>query len=115
MTSTRAPRVERGRKPQGFPSTVTIAGHKIKVVYCNKMPKNYEHCDGISWFAPKAIYISLNQPKDEMEHTLVHEIIHYILHLTGNSFQLSEDLEESIVRALEHNILKLYKRKRGNL
>jgi hypothetical protein len=45
------------------------------------------------------------------EATLMHEIIHAILHTSGISEMLGEELEEAIVVSLEHGLIQIYKRK----
>jgi predicted SprT family Zn-dependent metalloprotease len=60
----------------------------------------------------KAIYIALDQPKEEMERTLFHELCHMLLFLSGHHFKLSEEDEEALVRAFEHGFLQMYKRRR---
>lgn len=40
----------------------------------------------------------------EAEQTLLHEVIHAILFRSGNKFQLNPELEESVVRAMEHGL-----------
>lgn len=108
----RHPTVVRGRKPRGFPSSLKVFGHTIKILYCHKMPKNYMDCYGVCFFNEKRIYLSLDQPKDELERTLFHELCHMFLWLSGHRFKLNDEDEEALVRALEHGVLPLYKRRR---
>lgn len=108
----RPPKVKRGRKPRGFPSSVQVFGHKVRIVYCHVMPKTLTDSFGVTYFDTKRIYISLEQPRDEMERTLFHEFCHMVLFLSGHSFNMKEDDEEAVVRALEHGLYPLYKRRR---
>lgn len=108
----RPPKVKRGRKPSGFPSKVTLFGVDIAIIYCREMPKQEVDCVGVTYYTEKRIYISLVQTRNEMEQTLFHELCHMLLFLSGHSFKLTEEDEEAIVRALEHGVLQLYKRRR---
>lgn len=108
----RLPKVKRGRKPRGFPSSIQLFGYKVKVIYCHIMPRGTEDCYGLTYLNEKAIYISLDQPKEEMERTLFHELCHMLLFLSGHHFKLSEEDEEALVRAFEHGFLQMYKRRR---
>ena len=108
----RLPKVKRGRKPHGFPSSAQVFGHKIKIVYCHVMPKASLDTFGVTYFDTKIIYIWLEQPKDEMEKTLFHELCHMVLFLSGHCWKMKDDDEEAVVRALEHGLYPLYKRKR---
>lgn len=108
----RLPKVKRGKKPYGFPSKVTLFGVSIKIIYCTQMPKQDQDCMGLTYYTEKYIYINLEQTRAEMEQTLFHEFCHMLLFLSGHSFRLSEEDEEAVVRAMEHGVLQLYKRKR---
>lgn len=108
----RHPAIKRGRKPPGFPSRITLFGFEVTIIYCRQMPKEYRDSFGAAYFTDRRIYISLEQSKEEMERTLFHEICHLLLFLSGHTFRLTEEDEEAIVRALEHGMLQLYKRRR---
>lgn len=108
----RLPKVKRGRKPRGFPSHVNLYGYKIRIWYCHLMPKADRDCFGITYLNEKVIMISLDQPKEEMERTLFHELCHMLLFLSGHHFKISEEDEEGIIRAFEHGFLQMYKRRR---
>lgn len=109
----RLPKVKRGRKPRGFPSRVHLYGYKIRIYYCHQMPRADRDCFGITYVNEKAIFISLDQPREEMERTLFHELCHMLLFLSGHHFKISEEDEEGIIRAFEHGFLQMYKRRPG--
>jgi Zn-dependent peptidase ImmA (M78 family) len=108
----RHPSIKRGKKPPGFPSKVELFGFEVVIIYCRQMPKEFRDAFGVAYLTEKRIYVSLEQSKDDMERTLFHELCHILLFLSGHKFRLSEEDEEAIVRALEHGVLQLYKRRR---
>lgn len=84
-----------------LPKHVMICGVKILIKQVKKSNGLYGHFDP----ATKAIYINLTlcDSEEEQRLTLFHEMCHAVLHLTGQSFTINnEDVEEGIVRALEH-------------
>jgi Zn-dependent peptidase ImmA (M78 family) len=108
----RHPKVKRGRKPSGFPSRVLVYGHAVEIIYCHEMPKGYVDTFGVTYHNEKRIYINLDQPRDEMERTVFHEICHMVLFLSGHKYAMEDGQEEAVIRALEHGLLPLYRRKR---
>ncbi len=47
---------------------------------------------------------------DVQEATLLHEVVHAVLHQSGLS-RMTEEMEEALVRALEHGLHPLYTRR----
>ena len=80
-----------------LPESIVILGKTVEIKI-KKMDENLgEFCS-----EKMRITIDPKQSNDEAAKTLLHEITHCILHITGLHFLLTEDLEEAIVRALEH-------------
>ncbi len=107
----RLPNLKRGRKPKGFPSKIHVFGYDVEIIYCSEMPKRIGDVFGITYQNEKKILINLDQDLKEMEKTVFHEICHMVLFLSGHKFAMEEGQEEAVVRALEHGLLPLYKRK----
>ena len=107
----RAPKVKKGRRPKGLPSFISIYGYDVEILYCTVMPKGYDDTFGITYHNEKRIYINLDQPRDEMERTVFHEICHMVLFLSGHKYAMEDGQEEAVIRALEHGLLPLYRRK----
>ena len=87
-----------------IPKSITLLGKKIKIHY-EPMETNL----GLSNFSEMAIYINSKQSIEEAKNTLLHECMHMILYIAGVSFMFDENLEEAIVRALEHGLVDIVK------
>ena len=65
-----------------------------------KRMREYGLCDfdhGIIW-----IRTGLNY--EDAHSTLLHEVVHAVLHESGAQFQFTDELTESLVRAIEHGM-----------
>lgn len=91
------------------PKSVAILGADFEIRYVKSVDKgdSFGECDG----PLRIIKIKDSQPDHIVDSTILHEIIHGILYMSGNSEHLSEELEESIVLALENGLGQIYKRK----
>lgn len=107
----RPPKIKRGKKPKGFPSRVPIYGYDVEIIYCKDMPRGYSNTFGLTYHNEKRIYVNLDQNREEMERTVFHEICHMVLFLSGHKYAMEEGQEEAVIRALEHGLLPLYRRK----
>ena len=45
-----------------------------------------------------------HKSQKDIDSTIIHECYHVVLHITGLKFLLSPELEEGLVRALEHGM-----------
>lgn len=86
------------------PIAMEILGEWIKI--------KKEDLDGLHGYFhedKKMIGISdkLDVDQDEKFKTILHEIIHGILQRSGIKYQLGSEIEESIVRAIEHGLSPL--------
>ena len=81
------------------PKEVTIAGHKVTIVY--KQMKDYGELDSDG----KKIYVSNKIKEEVLLDTIIHEGFHAMLSLSGLGYILEdvqEELEEALVRAYEN-------------
>lgn len=92
------------KKTNDIPNHVYPCGKKFKVTV-GSMPLNtYGETHGVD----KTITLNGSPKKKRHLHsTLYHEYIHAILHCTGLSQMLSEELEEALVVAMEENTFHL--------
>jgi len=89
--------------------TVKILGKKIKIEVSKGMD---DHGDFNS--AKHLIRLNGRDSKSEREKTLFHELIHASLFIGGINELLTEELEEAIVRNIEHGIFPILKRLNKN-
>lgn len=80
------------------PKTLRILGQKVRVTYHLELP------DGdLGGFDEQTMTISVVEDDNWKSH-LLHELLHAVIFVSGISEMLSQDLEESLVRALEHGL-----------
>lgn len=108
----RIPKFKRGRRPKGFPSKIHVFGYDVEIIYCDEMPRGASDTLGLMYHNEKKIFINLDQDLREMDKTVFHEICHMVLFLSGHRYAMEEGQEEAVIRALEHGLLPLYRRKR---
>lgn len=90
------------------PTDISIMGINFKIIH-KKLPKDHY---GETDLNKRQIAISSAITDDDVyEDTLLHEIIHAVLGVTGQSERLEENVEESLVVALEHGLSRLYCRR----
>jgi predicted mannosyl-3-phosphoglycerate phosphatase (HAD superfamily) len=81
-----------------IPRTINVLGREYKIR--RKRMKFWAYVDDDA----ATIWLRSGLSGDVAAQTLLHELIHAIMFRSGNKFQLNPELEESIVRALEHGI-----------
>ena len=78
-----------------IPRSIVLLGETYKIR--RKRMKFHAWID----FDAKTIWLKSGTTTDKAEASLLHEVIHGILFQSGNSYQLTSNQEESIVRAVE--------------
>lgn len=81
-----------------LPKSITVLGREYKVRRKRMSP--YGLCD----FGPGIIWLRSGLSADDAHQTLLHETVHAVLHESGAQFQFTEELTESLVRAIEHGL-----------
>lgn len=59
---------------------------------------------GLCDFGPGIIWVRSKLSADDAQQTLLHEVIHAVLHESGAQFQFTDEVTESLVRAMEHGL-----------
>jgi hypothetical protein len=81
-----------------LPKTINVLGREY--VIRRKRMRDYGCCD----IGPGIIWIRSGLSHEDFHATLMHEVIHGILHESGVHYQFTDELTESIVRAIEHGM-----------
>ena len=93
-----------------IPRKIEVMGHTVTV-----SRREIPDCHGEFWIddATGKARIALDKGMDSAysEKILFHELVHAVLHFSGAIETLTDEQEESIVRAMEHGLFPLYQRK----
>jgi Zn-dependent peptidase ImmA (M78 family) len=84
---------------------VSVLGRLYRIEYVAFEEGNYGECQGEKGL----IRIREGLPEEERRATIVHELLHAILYESGITHILEKDnehLEEAIVRAIEHGLIR---------
>jgi hypothetical protein len=94
-----------------MPRRVKICGIWFAVKYIDGLA---DGASGLMYGPTRQIHVctALNDSKELLEATLLHEIVHAILYVSGQTQHLSSILEEGIVCALETGLGSIYGRRR---
>jgi len=82
--------------------SINILGHNYRIVSC---PLDEKH--GQFDTDKGEIHIDSKVPPNQLHTTFLHEVLHAALHTGGVSYAMSSDLEEAVVRCLEHALAPL--------
>lgn len=81
-----------------LPKAINVLGRDYKIR--RKRMRDYGLCD----FGPGIIWLRSGLKDEDAHQTLLHEVIHAVLHESGAQFQFSDEVTESLVRAIEHGL-----------
>lgn len=95
-----------------LPKKISILGQTFKI----ETVENMKDTDGSELLGlmtghQRSIKLSSNLTDANRDEVLLHEIIHAVLYISGVSNLLKDNIEESIVVALEHGLNGIYKLK----
>jgi hypothetical protein len=82
----------------------TVLGKRIKLEYIDDVQAAEDGISGDFRSDPLKIRIKSGLSEKEQKATLLHEIVHAIFFITGHSFELQDNTEEALVRAIEHGL-----------
>lgn len=88
-------------------SSITVLGQKIRIVR-QPLDDKYGQFDS----AKREIHLDPSYPRASVDATLLHEVLHAALHVGGISYALSDEIEEAVVRCIEHALVPLVQFKR---
>lgn len=93
------------------PTELNVMGKLVKIEYQDEINLDGEDLSGACLASANLILISLGEhdSEEELLLTLNHELIHYVLEKSGVSNLLDYEKEETIVVALEENLLPMLK------
>jgi len=81
--------------------SITILGCTYRIEYVELKEDLYGDCN------TGVIRVNRTKDREEQWSTVVHEVLHGILHESGLTYALGDDnMEEGIVRALEHGLMR---------
>ena len=84
---------------------INVLGHDISVIPDVDDKNNYGEFHG--GICEHRICVRSDMTKKEQDYVLLHEIIHAILHITGVNCMLTDEVEETVVKAVSQELFSI--------